>query len=101
LISYEFTNEELFSHNCTLFINNVIKFFGVKHFFFIIVILIIFFFIVDVVFSLVCVDALGTVLLPILLIIILAIELFEDVLNLPLELIVTLLHEVLKDLGHS
>lgn len=75
---------------------------GVKHLLLIVVVFVVLLLVVNIVLSFVGVDALGPVLvLAAFDVVILAIQLFENVLDLAPELLVTLLHQVLQHLWHS
>jgi hypothetical protein len=99
----ELVDQEFFSDLDSLLVDDVVKFgvFGVEDLLLIVILLVIFIFIVDVIFALVGVDALGAVLVVPIWLVIVGVELLKDVLDLSLELLVTLLHEVLKHLWHS
>lgn len=100
----EFVHEKLLSDKDSLFINDVVELciLRIKHLFLIIVFLIIFVLIVNIVFSLICIDTSSSIfVITILLSIIVAIQLLQDILDLPLELLVALLHQVLQDLWHT
>jgi hypothetical protein len=64
LVGCKLVDKELFSNKNPLFVNNIVELsvFRIEHFIVLFVFLVIFIFVVDVFFSLVCIDALGTVL---------------------------------------
>jgi len=96
LAADEFIHEEVLANHYTLFIDNVIKF---AFFLFDNILLIILFIVIIIVFFVV--KVLFWLLLLLLLLISLVIQLIQDILDLTLELFVTLLHEILQDFRHA
>lgn len=84
-----------------MLVNYVIELFvfSVEDLFFVVIVLVIFLFVVNIVLSFVCIDTLSLIFVfPILLPF--TIKLFKNVLNLPFELLIALLHNILKCLWH-
>ena len=100
----ELIHKKLLTDKDSLLINDVVELciLRIKHLFLVVVFLIIFIFIVNIILSLICIDAPSSIfVITILLSIIVTIQLLQDILDLPLELLIALLHQVLQDLWHT
>lgn len=104
LIFSKRAHQELLADKNSLLINYVVELgiFSVKHLLFLVIILLLFVLIINIILSLISIDALRAILVvTILLAIVVAVQLLQDVLNLSSELLVALLHQVLKYFRHS
>jgi hypothetical protein len=92
-----------FSNKYALLVDDVIELcvFNVKHLVFILVVFVIIL-IIDFVFPLSCIDALDPVLVVIVVVLVcIAVQLLKDVLDLSLELLIALFHQVLENFWHT
>ena len=99
----EFALQQFFSNQNAFFINDIVELcvFSVKHLLVFLLFFVIFVLIIDVFVFLIRVEALCTFVFIVLLVVSVAVQLFQNVLDLSLELLVTLLHQVLQDFRHS